>query len=267
MKERDLSVLENAVGHHFLRPELLEQALTHSSHARESEMQTGSEVGAAVRDNEQLEFLGDAVLGFITSQELFARFPSFSEGELSKTRAHLVSGKHLVRVAKELELGSYLRLGRGEERSGGRSKATLLVDSLEALLAAMFLDAGLDQVRDFVVRHIVDPELAQLQMEGGFPFTVTDFKSSLQEMAHATGRPQPSYVVINEEGPEHRKTFTVEARLHSSPKHGKIEYVGRAAGPTKKKAEQDAAKQALEYLWSLGEQESEPGKIRSRESK
>ena len=114
-------------------------------------------------DNEQLEFLGDAVLAFVTTEELFRRFPSFREGELSKLRAHLVSEKHLIGVAQELELGHYLRLGRGEEKSGGRSKTALLVDALEAVLAALYLDGGLDAARRFVLQTIVVPELERMR--------------------------------------------------------------------------------------------------------
>src|SRR5438270_13888373 len=135
MKSRDITALEETLGHRFHRPELLVQALTHSSQAREVES-IGSISGPRVGDNEQLEFLGDAILGLVTSEELFQHFPGFREGELSKLRAHLVSERHLIRVAQELELGHYLRLGRGEETSGGRSKTTLLVDALDAVPAA-----------------------------------------------------------------------------------------------------------------------------------
>src|SRR5262249_10615516 len=139
----DVSKLESLLGHSFSRRDLLERALTHSSHANE----------ASAADNEQLEFLGDAILGFVTSQELFERYPSFSEGRLSKTRAHLVSARHLIKVAKQLGLGEFLRLGRGEERSGGRQKSALLVDALEALIAAIYLDGGIEPARGFVLEQ------------------------------------------------------------------------------------------------------------------
>ena len=145
-----------ALGYQFQRAELLEQALTHSSQARELEALQAAG-GTRVGDNEQMEFLGDAVLGFVTTEELFNRFPSFREGELSKLRAHLVSEKHLIRVAQELELGHYLNLGRGEEKSGGRNKTALLVDALEAVLAAIYLDGGLEAARRFVLRVHRDP--------------------------------------------------------------------------------------------------------------
>jgi ribonuclease III len=238
--------LEDALGHHFHRPGLLDQALTHSSQARELEALPGAH---AIGDNEQLEFLGDAVLGLVTSQELLKRFPHFREGQLSKLRAHLVSEKHLVRVARQLELGQYLRLGRGEEKSGGRQKTAMLADCLEAVLGAMYLDGGLDQVRRVVLHHIVDPELAALAQTGS-ALPQTDFKSALQEKLQAVGQPQPSYVLVEERGPDHRKTFTVEARLQSMGNGGKAEFVGRAEGSTKKNAEQEAARQLLEYLKS-----------------
>jgi ribonuclease III len=246
MKSRDIAILQAALEYRFLRKELLEQALTHSSHARELEA-LQAVGGPRVGDNEQLEFLGDAVLGFVTTEELFNRFPRFREGELSKLRAHLVSEKHLIRVAQQLELGHYLTLGRGEEKSGGRNKTALLVDALEAVLAGIYLDGGLEAARRFVVQHIVVPELERIALNGS-SLPVTDYKSALQEKLQATGRPQPSYVLVKERGPEHSKTFTVEARLQPLDFNGKAEFVGRADGSTKKNAEQDAARQVLEYL-------------------
>jgi ribonuclease-3 len=248
MKGREITALETALGYHFRRHALLEQAVTHSSQAREQEAQQAGESKYKVSDNEQLEFLGDSVLALITSEELFQRFPQFREGELSKLRAHLVSERHLIRVAQQLELGHYLRLGRGEEKSGGRAKTALLVDALEAILAAIFLDGGLEVARQFVVREIVSPELERMERQGG-SLPVTDFKSALQEAAQGLGLPQPSYVLVQEVGPEHSKTFTVEARLSTKEK-GAAEYVGRAQGSTKKTAEQDAARQLLTYLAS-----------------
>jgi ribonuclease-3 len=254
MKPSDTSVLEAALGHRFGRRDLLEQALTHSSHAHEAEPRPG----ASVADNEQLEFLGDAVLGFVTSQELFRRFPHFHEGQLSKLRAHLVSAGHLVEVANRLQLGKYLRLGRGEERSGGRAKAALLVNTLEAVLAALFLDAGLEPTRRFVIETIVAPELERLQPEAGAAFSISDHKSALQERLQAQGRPQPRYATVQEQGPDHQKTFTVEVRIQSSGS-GR-DAVFRAEGATKKSAEQMAARLALE---DLNRTTGEAGKVRS----
>ena len=244
---RQAAALEKAIGHVFGSPELLHQALTHSSQAREAETlrpATAERTG----DNEQLEFLGDAVLGLVTTEELFRRFPRFSEGQLSKLRAHLVSKNHLINVAEQLELGRYLRLGRGEEKSGGRNKAAILVDALEAILGAVYLDAGLEPARSLILQHVVLPELEKFAT-AGTAARITDYKSALQETLQAAGRPQPAYVLVKESGPEHQKTFTIEARL-SALEEERIEFVGRAQGSTKKNAEQDAARQVLEYLAS-----------------
>jgi ribonuclease-3 len=249
MKPRDIALLQTALGYRFQRVKLLEQALTHSSQAREMEA-LQAVGGPRLGDNEQLEFLGDAVLGFVTTEELCRRFPSFSEGELSKLRAHLVSEKHLIRVAQELELGHYLNLGRGEEKSGGRNKTALLVDALEAVLAAIYLDGGLDAAHRLVLEIIVTPELVRIASNGS-SLPVTDYKSALQERLQATGRPQPTYTLVKERGPEHSKTFTVEARLQPLDHASKVEFVGRADGSTKKNAEQDAARQVLEYLGTV----------------
>src|SRR6202158_1695820 len=171
MKSREIMALEESLGHHFQRRELREQALTHSSQAREVEAlaagsnSSGSDSSSLSSsspssfsgDNEMFEFLGDAVLGLATSEALFHRFPEFQEGQLSKLRAHLVGQRHLLRVAEQLQIGHYMRLGRGEEKSGGRNKASLQVDALEAILAALYLDGGRPGARDFVARVRVGP--------------------------------------------------------------------------------------------------------------
>jgi ribonuclease III len=246
MMEREITALETGLGYQFRRRGILEQAVTHSSQAREQEAQQAGESKYAVSDNEQMEFLGDAVLSLVTSEELFQRFPRFREGELSKMRAHLVSEKHLIQVAHQLELGHYLRLGRGEEKSGGRGKTALLVDALEAILAAIYLDGGLEAARDFVVRNVIAPELERMARQGG-ALPVTDFKSALQEAVQGLGLAQPVYALVEEAGPEHNKTFTVEARLHAK-NNKEPEFVRRAQGSTKKTAEQDAARQLLGFL-------------------
>ncbi len=255
MKAEEITALQTVLGHRFRRPALLEQALTHSSHAHEIEARRAS---AGAHDNEQLEFLGDAVLGFVTSQELFERFPQYQEGQLSKLRAHLVSAKHLVQVAEELELGRYLRLGRGEEKSGGRAKHALLVNALEAVLAALYLDAGMEKVREFILGKVLDPELERLGEQSEAGFAVTDHKSALQEFLQGTGRPQPSYRVVKEQGPEHKKTFTIELRVLNDGGNGKPLLVSCAEGSTKKKAEQRAAKEALEQLRKMDFTAQEP---------
>src|ERR1700692_4105869 len=250
MKEREITALETALGYHFRRRAVIEQAVTHSSQAREQEAQQAGESKYRVNDNEQLEFLGDAILALVTSEELFQRFPQFREGELSKLRAHVVSERHLIRVAQRLELGHYLRLGRGEEKSGGRGKTALLVDALEAVLAAIYLDGGIEPARTFVLGRIVEPEL-QLFAATGSGLPVTDYKSALQETLQAAGHAQPFYILVKEHGPEHSKTFTVEARLQVTDSQSKPDFVGRAEGTTKKNAEQGAARQVLEYLATL----------------
>jgi ribonuclease-3 len=247
----DLSALEKALGHRFARRTLLEQAVTHASHARETESQNAAEgTPTAAADNEQMEFLGDAVLGFVVSRELFERFPEYQEGELSKLRAHLVSARHLLRPARELGVGQYLRLGRGEERSGGRNKVALLVNALEAVIAALFLDAGLEKAREFILQSILEPGLAEVHQGSSGKLPVIDYKSALQEAAHASGRPPPRYVLVKEEGPDHRKLFTMEAQVPASSS-GEEGFACRAEGNTKKLAEQRAAREAWDFLQSL----------------
>ena len=236
----DLEALQSELGHRFQRPELLERALTHSSHAHESAAEGGV-------DNEQLEFLGDAILGLVASKELFERYPHFTEGQLSKLKAHLVSARHLIQVAKQIGLGGYLRLGRGEERTGGRQKSALLVDALEAVIAAIYLDAGFDAARKLILDTIVEPELRIIDQDPVKAIEVLDQKSALQEWLTATGLPQASYHVVQEEGPDHRKLFTVELRVPLRAGTSDI-HVSRAQGPTKKKAEQLAAQDALNLL-------------------
>jgi ribonuclease-3 len=188
----DVSQLEEALGHRFIRRELLEQALTHSSFARELESQTAGDPDSPNAtpngDNEQFEFLGDAVLSFVISQELFRRFPHYGEGELSKLRAHIVSERELIRPAEHLAIGKHLRFGRGEEKSGGRNKITLLVDALEAVIAALYLDAGIEPAHHFIVNSILEPELKHLEEIGGGRLPIMDYKSALQESTHAHGR-------------------------------------------------------------------------------
>ena len=232
--ENQLDSLQAALGHQFKDPALLVRALTHSSRANES---NGEEA-----DNEQMEFLGDAVLGFLSGRELYHRFPGLREGHLSRMRAGLVSAKHLHEVAMRLRLGDHLRLGRGEEQSGGRQKPALLVDALEAIVAAIYLDGGEAAAREFVLQEIISPELGALEADPEAAMRQGDQKSALQEHLQATGGGRPSYHVVKEEGPDHRKVFTVELRFTGAD--GK-DLSFRAAGPTKKEAEQRAAQAAL----------------------
>jgi len=235
----DLDALEVAAGHRFSDREILHRALTHSSHVHEQALAEGQ---ATARDNEQLEFLGDSVLGFLISEDLLQRHPEAAEGRLSKLKAHLVSAAWLYEAAQRLRLGEYLELGRGEEMSGGRAKKTLLVDALEALIAAIYLDGGMEPARAFIQRVVVAPGLTEGGLAGEqVPQNLTDYKSALQEFAQARRLPPPRYVIVAERGPEHSKTFTVEARVGR-------EWAGKAEGNTKKSAAQKAARDVYERL-------------------
>jgi len=234
----DSAFLETKIGHRFSDAEVLRRALIHSSHAHEAR---GAPDGP-LRDNEQLEFLGDSILGFLVSEALVRRFPDYREGELSRLKAHLASAAHLHGVARRLEIGKYLELGRSEEMSGGRLKKTLLVDALEAVIAAMYLDGGMEPVRQFVATHIVDASHPADGADGmDIQPAITNFKSALQELAQSRKLPQPRYSIVKERGPEHAKTFTVEARV------GK-DWVAQAEGRTKKMAAQRAARHVYERM-------------------
>src|SRR5437868_6660055 len=183
----DLTALEAAIGHVFRNAELFQRALTHKSRIHE---QPGE--NPALADNEQLEFLGDAILGFVVSACLVRRYTSAPEGRLSKLKAHLVSAARLYEVAQSLALGDFLFLGRGEEMSGGRAKKALLSDAMEALIAAMYLDGGLDVARAFIETHVVGSfALADGVTEGSVDDAIADYKSALQEMAQALKLPPP----------------------------------------------------------------------------
>ncbi len=234
----DLSLLEAKLGHFFANQELLRCALTHSSLANE----TKAAAGVSRDDNEQLEFLGDSILGFLISEALVARFPSHREGELSRVKAHLVSAAHLHGVARSLDVGSFLELGRSEEMSGGRAKKTLLVDALEAVLAAIYLDGGIEEARKFVAAHVLDaPFYGDEDAGTDIQPAITNFKSALQELAQSRKLAQPRYTIVRERGPEHSKTFTVEVRIGR-------EFSAQAEGRTKKIAAQRAARSVYERL-------------------
>jgi ribonuclease III len=228
----DPATLEIKLGYRFSDQEILRRALIHSSHAHEAR----SAPDEPLHDNEQLEFLGDSILGFLVSDALIHRFPGYREGELSQRKAHLVSAAHLYGVARRLDLGAYLELGRSEEMSGGRAKKTLLVDGLEALMAAIYLDGGIEPVRRFVAEHIMDaPFEGDQEQETDIQPAITNFKSALQELAQSRHLPQPRYSIIHERGPEHSKTFTVEVRVGA-------DWTAQADGRTKKIAAQRAAR-------------------------
>jgi ribonuclease-3 len=226
----EYEALEQALEYRFRDLGALEHALTHRSHASE-------DVTGGVADNESLEFLGDAVLGFVIAEMLFVRFPDRDEGQKSKMKAALVSAATLTRLAKNLRLGTYLLLGRGEEKTGGRRKHTLLADGFEAVIAAIYLDGGIDEARAFVSRQF-EPLVDELSAAETYS---DDCKSALQGVLQGRGDPLPEYVVTAEEGPAHRRLFRVEVRLRG-------EVLAGAMGRTKKAAEQEAAKLALERL-------------------
>jgi ribonuclease-3 len=235
--------------HHFHRPELLTWALTHRSLAYET---SPDSLPKPTADNEQLEFVGDAVLGLVVAESLFRRFSASREGELTRLRSSLVSRRHLGEVAARIDLGSLLRLGRGEEQSGGRRKPALLANAIEAVIAALYLDGGLDAARTFIEKHIIEPTLPDLHlaMQGGDTFSgaIGDHKSALQEHLQATGAGQPHYVLTDQSGPDHQKRFRVEVRIED--KKGGSRALAESEGTTKKQAQQDAARLAFQRLIS-----------------
>jgi ribonuclease-3 len=261
--------LEAALGHRFKRPELLVRALTHRSLANERganerganergahEQASGGRIlkkveaeSSASGDNERLEFLGDAVLGLVVAEALFLLHPEWREGELTRVRAQLVSRQYMAEVGAAIGLGRHLRLSRGEEKGGLRRKSTVLSNSMEAVLGALLLDGGLEPVRAFVRRWVMGEAVEQLAEELRAGAALGNFKSALQEQLQATHAGAPVYRVKSESGPDHHKRFLVEVRLKSADgEPGKT--LGRGMGSTKKNAEQDAARRALERFKS-----------------
>ena len=230
----DLATFEDRLGYQFRHGELLERALTHRSLANE-------DATGAILDNESLEFLGDAVLGFTIADTLFRRFPEYDEGQKSKVKSMLVSTATLAKLARQLQLGEFLALGRGEEKTGGRRKQALLADGYEAIIAAIYVDGGIEAARGFIMRQFASliDEVRQPDYGG------RDYKSLLQEWLQAHGFPLPDYQVAAESGPDHRKLFQVEVRARG-------ETIAQAAGRSKKEAEQEAARLALEKLQGSG---------------
>jgi ribonuclease-3 len=239
--------LVERLGYEFHDLSLLDRALTHSSAVPELRAARGEEVsspGSAIQDNERLEFLGDAVVELLTSEYLLRCFPEWSEGQLSKSRARMVNAHSLELAARQLNLGEYLRLGRGEEKTGGREKPALLADAFEAVLAAIYLDGGLAPARELLKKTVF-----LLVQEDGERIWESDRKSALQEFLQGKGEPPAEYRLAGETGPDHQKTFLVEAWV-------KGECLARAFGSTKKEAEQKAAKSALIKLLEVESSES-----------
>jgi ribonuclease-3 len=231
--------LMERLGYVFRDPLLLDRALTHSSAVPELRSARGEDIafaGSVVQDNERLEFLGDAVLELLTSEHLLLNYPEWTEGQLSKSRARIVNAHSLEIAARGLQLGEHLRLGRGEEKTGGREKPALLADAFEAIVAAMYLDGGLGPARDLLRRTVFEQAL-----EDGDRISESDRKSALQEFLQAKGDQPAEYRLAGETGPDHQKTFRVEVWVRG-------EFMSSAQGTTKKEAEQKAARSALEKL-------------------
>jgi ribonuclease-3 len=226
----EFDLLQRAIDYRFRDRGLLEHAMTHTSRANE-------DISGGVRDNESLEFLGDAVLGFVVADLLFREFPAFDEGWKSKVKASLVSTATLARLAERLSLGDHLLLGRGEEKTGGRQKQALLADAYEALIAGIYLDGGIVQAQAFIVRELT-PLVNDIR-EGSL--VGQDHKSALQEYLQSRDRPLPEYRLTGTFGPDHRKQFHVDVVVMG-------EAFAEGSGPSKKEAEQEAARLALEKL-------------------
>jgi ribonuclease-3 len=221
--------LQARIDYRFRDRGLLEHALTHKSRAAE-------DISGGVADNESLEFLGDAVLGLVVADALFRQYPTYTEGQKSKIKAAVVSTQSLARHAEQMRLGDHLILGRGEEKTGGRFKQALLADAYEALIAAIYLDGGLEAAEAFLRR-----ELREAIDAGSAQTYARDYKSALQERLQALGRGLPEYRIAGEAGPDHRKLFSIEVVCQG-------EVLGAATGKAKKEAEQEAARLALEKL-------------------
>lgn len=217
------------MGHRFRRKRVLERALTHRSYAHEA--------GTQGQHYESLEFLGDSVLELVISESLYLANPDRTEGELSKTRSFLVSKSELANLSGRLGLGQYLRLSRNEEKTGGRSRKTILADAFESVVAAIYLDGGLEAARPFILNQFRD----HLKQDARHELELGNYKSRLQERLHVLEGREPSYRVIRESGPQHSKTFLIEVR-------GLNRVLARAQGTSKKRAEQKAARLALAEL-------------------
>jgi ribonuclease-3 len=242
------SPIESLLRHKFSQPELLTRALTHRSLAHEKKPAPidSATPDSRLVDNEQLEFLGDSIVGFLVAEELCRLYPELREGELTRLRAELVSRKHLGQVANRLNLGEYMLLGRGEERSGGRKKTALLANCIEAVIAALYLDGGIGPSRGFILREIIDPAVQALRDQMREAKTIGDSKSALQELLQARDHSQPEYSIKAESGPDHRKRFLVEVFARHDGVRGKL--LARGVGTTRKQAEQEAARRAVSKL-------------------
>lgn len=225
-REASLHELEGKLQYAFSDLGLLETALTHSSYANEQ--------GPGHKYNERLEFLGDSVLGFITADKFFHTFRDIPEGRLTKLRASTVCEESLFEFAKQIDLGSYLLLGKGEEKNGGRERASIVSDAFEAVIAAIYLDGSIEAAREFVLRFVMTAVEEKT-------ITFKDYKTQLQEIIQKNPEEKLTYVLSGESGPDHDKRFEVEVHLNSN-------VIGKGIGRTKKQAEQEAAKEALSLM-------------------
>lgn len=220
--------LEEAMGYRFRNISLLQNAVTHSSYANER-------YHNSLMSNERLEFLGDSILGMVVAEHLYRNFPDRPEGELTRMRADMVCEKTLARVADRIQLGKHLLLGHGEEQGGGRSRDSILADAVESVIAASFLDGGMEPARRFIGRFILS-DVPVTRMHN------VDYKTTLQELVQQKKNQVLSYALVGESGPDHDKVFLVEVSLNG-------QVVGSGSGSSKKRAEQDAARQAMEALF------------------
>ncbi|MFZ1943069.1 MAG: ribonuclease III [Acidobacteriaceae bacterium] len=242
-RDGGLERLQQLLGYQFRDPALLNLALTHSSVAYEE--QTEQELR---EDNEQLEFLGDAVLGLVVTEHLYRMYPEFSEGAWTRLRSQFVSRPHLASVALSIGLGDFLRLGKGEEKSGGRKKPAILANAVESVIAAVYLDGGMESAVRLIRTWLLD-ETMEAVVEAARAGEVGDFKSMLQEYSQAHGLGQPRYQLTSETGPDHRKSFAVEVKFLDLSANETT--LASATGTRKKHAEQEAARLALQQLRSL----------------
>ncbi|MBQ7120139.1 MAG: ribonuclease III [Oscillospiraceae bacterium] len=225
--DEKLISLQKRIGYTFKNANLLERAMTHSSYANENRAD-------GVLDNERLEFLGDSVLGMNTALHLFKKYPDEPEGELTKMRSSLVCTGSLAERAKAINLGDMLRLGHGEESGGGRNRASILADAFEALIGAIYLDSGEESARKFIKKFVFEAE------KGG-EWSVTDYKTTLQEIVQKNRGEKLSYKMLESNGPDHERSFTVQVLINSNP-------IGEGYGHSKKEAEQMAAREALKLM-------------------
>lgn len=244
-----LARLQHKIDYRFHDQARLDLALTHSSVAHEEPTDHSRE------NNEQLEFLGDAVLGLVVTEYLFRAYPELNEGVLTRVRAQFVSRQHLAKIAQRIGLGEYLRLGKGEEKSGGRRKSAILANTMEALIAAVYLDGGAEEAGRLVRGILLDESLDALIVAARSGEKVGDYKSSLQEYLQANGLGQPKYQVTAEAGPDHRKSFVVAVKMTQA--EGREQMLASAGGSRKKHAEQEAARLALQHLRSVAAQAPE----------